>query len=221
MERSCLTCTIRDRCDTKVYLNGSKIPVPDPKLCTDECIYYSPDMTVLALAGARQAAVDRIAEIAMEGYSDHRTAQVYVTIRHAKVPVMSNPCEGCMDRANEIESQSVPDCDGCEYYVRDDDDDDTDDDNPSYVCELDECVHSDDSDDSVCGRCDKEPVKTGEEDGEYTVFVINVLTDNKLSDREGMVREQEIRQKLQDMNDEELQMENCVFELSFVYVEEG
>lgn len=83
-----------------------------------------------------------------------------------------------------------------------------------------------------CGDCpDKEwcglepdeceqSTDTGEtEPGEFTKFVVNIQTSQRLTDEEGIVRQQEIQAKLQEMNDDEINIENCVFEISFVYVE--
>jgi hypothetical protein len=184
MEVGCSSCLDKSTCDYVVWgreiladgEKGEKILMPDPDAIVGECPYYRMDQSPLMTAETRQAAVQRMAEIAKGSYSDHLMVQAYMRIAHVDVPVYARgDCENCED--------SYDDCD----------------------LDPDECVS------------DGEPV--GTEPGEFTKFVINIQTKDKLTDQEGVVRMQEIQGALKQFNDDEVRVENCVFEINFVHVQ--
>lgn len=177
METGCISCTKRSTCDF-VTTDEEDNYMPDPEAIAGECPYYEMDRLPLATTMARQASVERVAQLVKSMYPDHLMVQVYLRFQQVDVPVYKY------------------DCDRCDRQERCDED--------PTVCE-----------DSI-------GVEAGEtEPSEYTKFVINIQTKDKLTDQEGVVRMQEIQTVLQALNDDEIQVENCVFELSFVHVVES
>jgi hypothetical protein len=173
----------KDTCDWAIWdldpETEEKVLRPDPDAIAGSCPYYEMDQSPLMTAGARQAAVQRMAEIAKGAYPDHLMVQVYMRVAQVEVPIYrKGDCEECEENGwCEEEPES------CEYSGE---------------------------------ALGEDPV--GTEPGEFTKFVVNIQTRDKLTDQEGVVRMQEIQNALQQFNDDEVNVENCLFEINFVHV---
>ena len=94
METGCINCTKRSTCDF-VTKDVEGNYMPDPDAIAGDCPYHELDRKPLVTAMARQAAVERVAQLTKSMYSDHLMVQVYLRFQQVDVPVYKYDCDKC------------------------------------------------------------------------------------------------------------------------------